>query len=1052
MSQTKRLSQLNAAESWLNNYRNLVNADFKAYDFESLREALLNHIQVNYGEDFNDFINSSEYVALVDLISFLGQNLAFRSDLNLRETFLETAEVRENVLSIARQIGYKPHRNKTAEGFLRINSIASSQEIYDSRGVNLAGESIVWADPLNSDFQEQYNLILNEAFNKSNPVGRPISTFQSGALTREIYEFDETEDSNLIENVSLTSRSGEAYVFDIIPVELLNGALLERAPTPQNTKSLMFNNDGTGFAGDSNGWFFNCKQGELLFQDVTINNVVENRVIDINVDNINDSDIWVQTVDDTGTPLTSWEQVQSAVGSNIAFNDIDKESRNIFEVITRTNDQVSIKFGNGSFGNIPTGKIRIWFRVSANEDFLIQKNDTSEINLNLVYVDSLGKTQELICNISPKNNLAGIESESLEEIRNNASRTASSQNRMITADDYNNYPQGKVSGISRIKSVNRIHTGQSLYADLADPTATYRPVISLADDAFIYTNESTIDSKISDSVGTNKLYKWLLDGMQYRPLHQLYYRRFLPITPTVPVKWVTVDTTIGSSHGYFTNDVAPRRIGRSAVETDIRTLKKNSLVKLADLGYYKVQDVFRDGFGLTSPDGINTGRRANGEGAIFIKGISANQDVVNWMPNLRVVFTDGEKRNILDEFRAQRNFGLKYDNVNDVWKIVNADEIITTGIYDGSVNGSSWLLRLTHANEGNKWTLTTRRDIVVLGSEQQIVFHNQKFGQSLDAVTRRVIKDTVQILSNSGANNPGVTKKAELEVSEYFTLDDGRYDPKRVIVQLPGISDDLIPTNPNLFNLIFTLSGVTQTIELMEKEFDDAQGQFTLSPRADDDVTSPSINVTGRKSLTIQHNHVPLRENRVDATTTNIIDMFILTDEYDSNFRNWLETGTEFDDKPIPVTSSELEDFMSSIAPFKSVSDTIVFHPIKYKVIFGENSNIRDQVTIRVTKSDGTKVSNAEVRSRVIRSINQYFSVDNWEFGETFYFTDMASWIHQQLSGVVSSVALVPVQADMAVSDIFQIKCEENELFISSATADNIEIITTDQVPLPKRI
>ena len=72
MSQTKRLSQLNAAESWLNNYRDLVNADFKAYDFESLREALLDHIQVNYGEDFNDFINSSEYVALVDLISFPG--------------------------------------------------------------------------------------------------------------------------------------------------------------------------------------------------------------------------------------------------------------------------------------------------------------------------------------------------------------------------------------------------------------------------------------------------------------------------------------------------------------------------------------------------------------------------------------------------------------------------------------------------------------------------------------------------------------------------------------------------------------------------------------------------------------------------------------------------------------------------------------------------------------------------------------------------------------------------------------------------------------------
>jgi hypothetical protein len=1051
MSQTKRLSQLNAAESWLNSYRDLVNADFKAYDFESLREALLDHIQVNYGEDFNDFINSSEYVALVDLISFLGQNIAFRADLNLRETFLETAEVRENVLSIARQIGYKPHRNKTAEGFLRINSISSSQEIYDSRGVNLAGQNIVWADPLNSDFQEQFNLILNEAFSKSNPIGRPISTFQSGAMTREIYEFEETDDSSLIENVSLNSRAGQSYTFDIIPVTLEDGALIESPPSPLNAKSLTFNNDGTGFAGESNGWFFSCKQGTLQFQDIIIDNVVENRVIDINANNINDTDVWVQTVDQTGTILTYWTKVESVVGNNISFNDIDKEDRNIFEIITRTNDQISIKFGNGSFGNVPFGNIRIWFRVSANEDFIIQKGETTDVDLNLVYVDSLGQPQEIVCNISPKNNMAGIESESITDIKNNASRTAASQNRMITADDYNNYPQGKVSGISRIKSINRIHTGQSLYSDLADPTASYRPVITLADDAFLYTDESTVDTKIADSVGTNKIMKWLLDTLQYRPLHQLYYRRFTPISPANPVYWKTVDTTIGSTHGYFTGNVDPKRIGRSSVEQDIRTLKKNSLVRLADLGWYKIQDVFRDGFGLTSSDGVNTGKRANGEGAVFIEGISANQDVVSWMPNLRVVFTDGEKRNILDELQAQRNFGLRYDHVLDDWKIINADEIVTEGNFDSSTVGTSWLLRFTHSNDSNTWTATTRRDIVVLGSESQIVFHNQKFGQALDSVTRRVIQDTVQVLSSSAANNPGVTRRAELEVSDYFTLDDGRYDPKRVIVQLPGISDDLIPKNPNLFSLIFTVQGVSQTIELVEKEFDDAEGQFTLAPRAINDITTPSKTVTGRQSLTIQHNHVPLRENRVDATTTNIIDMFVLTDEYDSNFRNWLATGTEFDEVPTTMTSTELSDFMSSITPYKSVSDTIIYHPIKYKIIFGENANIRDQVTIRVTRSDGTKVSNAEVRSRVIASINDYFSVENWDFGETFYFTDMAAWIHQQLAGVVSSVALVPVQATVSVSDIFQIKCEENELFISSATADNIEIITTEQVPLPRR-
>ena len=220
MSQTRRLGQLNAAESWLNNYRYLVNADFKAYDFESLRAALLDHIQLNYPEDFNDFINSSEYVALVDLMSFMGQNLAFRSDLNLRETFLETAEVRGNVLSIARQLGYKPFRNGAANGFLKITSVTTTQELYDSKGTNLAGKTIVWADPLNLDFNEQFSLILNQALNKANPIGRPVSSISANGITRQLYELDQPDTRTMVEAFSLSARNNNSYPCEIVPVTI----------------------------------------------------------------------------------------------------------------------------------------------------------------------------------------------------------------------------------------------------------------------------------------------------------------------------------------------------------------------------------------------------------------------------------------------------------------------------------------------------------------------------------------------------------------------------------------------------------------------------------------------------------------------------------------------------------------------------------------------------------------------------------------------------------------------------------------------------------------
>lgn len=364
MSQTRRLSQLFAAESWLNNYRYLVNADFKAYDFDSLRNALLNYIQINYPEDFNDFINSSEYVALIDLLSFLGQNIAFRSDLNLRETFLETAEVRDNVLNIARQLGYRPFRNTAASGFLRIESVQTSQNVYDSRGRNLSGQTIVWADILNPDFNEQFSLILNEAFNKNNPVGRPVSSVAAGGVVKEVYELDQPSNRTMVSTFDVTAKNNNSYPCEIVPMTLdpVTALAEEARPDPYGYMTMLFNNDGTGFSNPNNGWFFMFKQGTLRFQDYRLPTRIENRVIDIDTFNINENDVWVQNIDGEGNILIDWVQVPSVVSTNVIFNNIDKDERNLFEVVTRGNDTISVKFGDDNFSNIPTDNLRIWFR------------------------------------------------------------------------------------------------------------------------------------------------------------------------------------------------------------------------------------------------------------------------------------------------------------------------------------------------------------------------------------------------------------------------------------------------------------------------------------------------------------------------------------------------------------------------------------------------------------------------------------------------------------------------------------------------------------------
>ena len=82
MSSTDRQNRLLLAEDWKRIYQSYRNADFKNYDFDNLRRTMINYLRDNYPEDFNDYTESSEYIALVDLIAYLGQNIAFRIDLN----------------------------------------------------------------------------------------------------------------------------------------------------------------------------------------------------------------------------------------------------------------------------------------------------------------------------------------------------------------------------------------------------------------------------------------------------------------------------------------------------------------------------------------------------------------------------------------------------------------------------------------------------------------------------------------------------------------------------------------------------------------------------------------------------------------------------------------------------------------------------------------------------------------------------------------------------------------------------------------------------------
>ena len=278
MATTDRQNRLLVAEDWRKIYQAFQQADFKSYDFETLRRTMVAYLQENYPDDFNDFVESSEYVALIDLIAYVAQALSFRVDLNARENFLETAERRESVLRLARLINYNAKRNQPATGLLKIDSISTSQDVLDSSGNNLANQTVIWNDSANSNYREQFTTILNAANQAGQLFGNPRESGRIGGIRTEVYTLSSNQLDLPIFNFS-KSIGGTNRSFEIVPSTINDSeSIYESTPVPGTGLTYTYRTDGAGDSSNNTGFFFLFKQGTIEQTEFSVDTAVTNYV------------------------------------------------------------------------------------------------------------------------------------------------------------------------------------------------------------------------------------------------------------------------------------------------------------------------------------------------------------------------------------------------------------------------------------------------------------------------------------------------------------------------------------------------------------------------------------------------------------------------------------------------------------------------------------------------------------------------------------------------------------------------------------------------------
>ena len=890
-----------------------------------------------------------------------------------------------------------------------------------------------------------------------------------------------------------------------------------------------------------------------------------NKIVNVDVNNINNTDVWLYSLNSDGTTQNLWTAVPATSGINVIYNDIN--DRNLYQVNTRSGDQISLVFGDGSFSNTPQGNFRLYYRTSNGLNYRITPDEMRGISISFNYISRQNREETITFRASLKYTVANAATrESTDDIKQKAPQQYYTQNRMITGEDYNILPYTSFGEIVKAKAINRTSSGLSRYLDMLDTTGKYSSTNIFGQDGVIYTRTYTKTTNFTfDNINdVEKIVSTQILGnlMTSKEMIHYYYantplfnlsnptmagflvvgKRYIIDNPgftdftelgassnNTGVNFVATATGTGvgvgtgtaravfaswhlstagtnSATGYFVANDAPLAIA-TTVGSNAKYLRTGATIKFVPpAGYYfNVSNVLVPGVPTLAGDktemyasivevignGNNNGvgNFINGVGPVTLNTrVPTGALIDKIIPVYKNSFGTGFRDVIVNSIFNYLDFGLAYSSTQQSWRLISA----------ASLNAdTSWYLKFVYNNTTDQYTITYRGLDYIFHSPIETTFYFDESLKIYDSKTATIIYDHIKILkTNSLPDTPGALgRDVTWSVYNQVVDADGFVDSSRIYLTFSDTDSDGVPDDPRLFEYLVnpavsgstkkiffkSVSGTdyTKYVDLQLLGTDKIIASYASRPTILADVNNyilgqlfyatqeaafykviagPTVEgvatltistaltgyiaYTGRQDLYYQYRHNSPNTRRVDPSISNIIDLYVLTSSYDASYREWIYDTSNTVTKPVAPTNTELSVSFSELNNVKAISDTIVFQSAVYKPIFGDKAPSNLQAVFKVVKNSNLNISDADIKTSVVNAINNYFDVTNWDFGEIFYFSELAAYLHKTLSPNIASVIIVPKDVSIKFGSLQQINSEPNEIIISAATVNDVEIIT----------
>lgn len=963
---------ISRSESWERAYEAYETINFSAFDFDTIKSSMLEYMKLYFPEEFNDYIESSEFIALLELFAYLGELMAYRLDMNAHENFFATAQRKESVLRLAKLISYNASRNIPNRGLVKLTSVTISETVYDSRGLNLSNRKITWNDSNNPDWKEQFLIVMNKVLEQEFGTISPDERIQVNDVLFELYNWNNNPIDRGVFGYTATV-SGETLKMELVPSVLNEFGPLEKRPDINGKFSLLYGSDGLGDGSDTTGFFIFTKQGELQKIDASFDGVIPNQTHEVLVDNINETDVWVNNIDPTTNEISDdgsadtgksgeWNAVDLEHAQNIMFN--TNPNRNKYEIETLDNDNIRLIFGDGEFSDVPKGSFHIWVRASVDREVVIPKNTVTNQSASFAYQDPDNNVQTFSFTYSLINTLQNNSpSEDIEHIRRVAPSVYYSQDRMVNGRDYNTFMLQDTT-ILKMRAINRTFIGDSKYIAWHDASETYEDVKIFGDDLAIYFQDGETDFAVTGESRTSIVVSNYIQ----------------------PLLASTDIFLILSSRG-----VTPASINRAFTQTEIDNINEALLDLAATPGSIYLSfdiDATTDNWSVsTSP--AASWENGNILELITITVESASAD--NWIISYR------NKRIIMESQKTRfwnSNDGSRVLSLNTLSS--NKDRIIVLKANIG------------YTKLGVESILKRNFEFSVLGQELDL--------NGLPSIHR------FNVLPEDTTND-GIPDNLSLNASleDIIGLLDETSDGNDVLLYRESIVAPFIPITQTNDHEIARVN------ELNNSNIDPADRLYSFRK--------------GRYPLNFAWFHHTARFHLVDPSSTNIIDIFIFSRGYYTSLRRWLDGKTAI--APTVPTSLQLRTDYGRLLDNKMISDTVILHPGKTKLLFGKHATDELKATFKVVQSPSGTLTKNQIKVRVVQIVKDFFDINSWEFGETFYFTELATVIHTQLASEIDTVVLVPDYALNQFGDLFQVNAREDEILHVSIDVGDVELVTS---------